>query len=150
MGLRRRKPARPRLRSVAALPFPAMISLLASAVISCVSLSAIDGDTISCDGALMEDIGSGEPNRSGYDAAEIDRSACDRERLWGEQARAILQELLERPGTAVEDVGERDSFGLPLVRVLLGDGSAAGDELIALGYAVAWRPGETYAWCDGR
>jgi micrococcal nuclease len=124
-----------------------MASALASAVLTCATLLAVDGDTIRCDGVLMEDVGSGEPGVSGYDAPEIERSACDRERIWGEQAKAILQEYLDAPGTVIEDLGARDSDRHALGRVRLADGTTAGEKLIALGYAVAWKPGQTYAWC---
>jgi endonuclease YncB( thermonuclease family) len=110
-------------------------------------LLAVDGDTISCDGVAMRDIGAGEPNISGYDAPQIERSACFREQLWGEQARDILQDMLIRPGTTVEATGASDSLGMPLVSVRLADGTTAGEALIRLGYAVPWKPGDNYAWC---
>ncbi len=124
-----------------------MASGLASIVLTCATLLAVDGDTISCDGDLMEDIGPGEPGVSGYDAPEIERSACDRERLWGEQAKAILQDFLDAEGTVVENLGVRDGDGRELVRVRLAGGVTAGERLIAMRYAVAWRPDETFAWC---
>jgi endonuclease YncB( thermonuclease family) len=117
-------------------------------VLTCLSLAAIDGDTISCDGVEMEDVGPGEPNVSGYAAPRLDLPACAREELWAAQAKVILQDLLDAAGTVVEDSGRRDRYGLPLVRVKLADGRTAGEEMIRLGYAVAWKPGEIFAWCN--
>lgn len=64
-----------------------MITILASTVLTCLSLTAIDGDTIRCNGQRMRDMGPGSPNVSGYDAPEIGRAQCAKERLLGEQAR---------------------------------------------------------------
>ena len=64
-----------------------MITILASTVLTCLSLTAIDGDTIRCNGERMRDMGPGSPNVSGYDAPEIGRAQCAKERLLGEQAR---------------------------------------------------------------
>ncbi|MBX3531224.1 MAG: thermonuclease family protein [Rhizobiaceae bacterium] len=125
-----------------------MAGTLIWSVIACISLVAIDGDSISCDGVAMQDVGPGEPNVSGYAAPDLVLPACAREELWGSQAKVILQDLLDAPGTVVEDSGERDRYGLPLVRVKLADGRTAGEELIRLRYAVAWKPGETFAWCN--
>ena len=93
-------------------------------------------------------MGPGAPNKSGYDAPEIRRAGCSKERLLGEQAKLRLQELLDQPGTVVEDSGRRDWYGRPLVWIRLANGTTAGEVLIRDGYAVRWEPGSRSSWCD--
>lgn len=76
--------------------------ILAATVVACLSLSAVDGDTIKCDGQNMRIMGPGSPNKSGVDAPEIGNAKCAKERLLGEQAKLRLEELLRQPGTRVE------------------------------------------------
>lgn len=98
----------------------------ASAIIlTCASLVTVDGDTVRCDGELMRDMGPGAPFVSGYDAPEIQRAKCPAEKLLGEQARRRLQELLDQPGTRIEDSGEHDRFGRALVVIRMGNGETA-------------------------
>lgn len=125
-----------------------MLALLASTVLTCLSLTAVDGDTIRCGTERMRDMGPGSPNKSGYDAPEIGNAKCPQERLLGEQARIRLQELLDQHGTRVEDSGKRDRYGRPLVVVRLRSGVTAGEVLMREGYAVRWQPGYRSRWCD--
>lgn len=125
-----------------------LASLLAATVLSCSSLVAVDGDTIRCGTERMRDMGPGSPNRSGYDAPEIDRARCAKERLLGQQAKRRLQELLDQRGTRVEDSGRRDRYGRPLVVVRLANGTTAGEVLMREGYAVRWHPRYRPTWCD--
>jgi len=124
-----------------------LASLFAATVLSCSSLVAVDGDTIRCGTERMRDMGPGSPNKSGYDAPEIRNAKCPSEALLGEQAKIRLQELLDQPGTQVEDSGKRDRYGRPLVVVRLRGGLTAGEVLMRDGYAVRWRPGYKAAWC---
>jgi micrococcal nuclease len=125
-----------------------MLTTFAATIITCLSLSAVDGDTIKCDGQNMRIMGPGSPNKSGVDAPEIGNAKCAKERLLGEQARLRLGELLRQPGTRVEDSGVRDRFGRPLVWVRLRNGRTAGETLLAEGYALPWRPGKRVLWCN--
>lgn len=123
-------------------------TLLAATVLLCSSLVAVDGDTIRCGTERMRDMGPGSPNKSGYDAPEISRAQCAKERLLGEQAKHRLQELLDQRGTRVEDSGKRDRYGRPLVVVRLSNGTTAGELLMREGYAVRWQRGYRANWCD--
>lgn len=125
-----------------------LASLFAATVLSCSSLIAVDGDTIRCGTDRMRDMGPGSPNKSGYDAPEISRAQCAKERLLGEQAKLRLQELLDQRGTRVEDSGKRDRYGRSLVVVRLGNGTTAGEALMREGYAVSWQPGYRSNWCE--
>jgi len=118
-----------------------MLNLLAASIIACASLTAVDG-------VRMRDMGPGAPNKSGYDAPEIGRAQCAKEKLLGEQAKLRLRELLDAPGIIVEDSGARDRHGRPLVWVKLRNGTTAGEVVLRDGYAVAWRPGYRTAWCE--
>jgi len=125
-----------------------MITLLTATVLTCLSLTAIDRDTIRCGTERMRDMGPGSPNKSGYDAPEIGNAKCAKERLLGERAKLRLQELLEQRGTRVENSGKRDRYGRPLVVVRLGSGTTAGEVLMREGYAVRWTPGYRSNWCE--
>lgn len=125
-----------------------LASLFAATVLSCSSLVAIDGDTIRCGTERMRDMGPGYPNKSGYDAPEIRNTKCPKEALLGEQAKIRLQELLDQPGTQVEDSGKRDRYGRPLVVVRLRSGATAGEVLMREGYAVKWQPKYRAEWCN--
>lgn len=124
-----------------------MLTLLTSTILTCLSLVAIDGDTVRCGTERMRDMGPGQPFRSGYDAPEIDRAKCARERQLGRQAKQRLQELLDRRGTVIEDSSQFDRYGRRLVVVRLADGTTAGEVLMREGYAVAWHPGYRSNWC---
>jgi micrococcal nuclease len=125
-----------------------MITLLAATVVSCLHLSAVDGDTVKCSGQNMRLIGDGVPFKSGIDAPETgSRSRCAKERLLGHQAKLRLEELL-RQDVKIEDTGEVDRWKRPLVRVRLPDGSTAEETLIREGYARVWRPDRKADWCE--
>ncbi|WP_457940849.1 thermonuclease family protein [Mesorhizobium sp. 10J20-29] len=125
-----------------------MLSLISSTIIACASLSAVDGDTIKCNGQNMRIMGNGAPFKSGVDTPEIRNAQCAKERLLGVQAKLRLSELIVEPGTEIEDSGKRDRYGRPLVWVRLANGRTAGATLVAEGYAVVWRPGAKVSWCD--
>ena len=125
-----------------------MLAVFSATVISCLSLSAVDGDTIKCNGQNMRIMGDGQPFKSGVDAPEIRKAACAKERLLGEQAKLRLSELLQIDGMKVLDSSERDRFKRPLIWVTLPDGRTAGAILVLEGYAVRWKPGSSHSWCD--
>lgn len=125
-----------------------MLALIAATFIACASLTAVDGDTIKCDGTNMRIMGDGAPNKSGIDTPETATAKCAKERLLGKQAKLRLQELLDAPGTRVEDSNVRDRWGRPLVWVRLRNGSTAGETLLREGYAARWRPGYIPRWCE--
>lgn len=124
-----------------------LATLLTATVLSCSSLVAVDGDTIRCGTERMRDMGPGSPAKSGYDAPEISRAKCAKERLLGEQAKRRMQELLDQRGTRIEDSGKRDRYGRPLVVIRLGNGTTAGEILMQEGYAVRWTPRYRPNWC---
>lgn len=127
-----------------------MITLLAATVISCLHLTAVDGDTIKCDGQNMRLIGDGVPFKSGIDTPETGgRAKCNRERILGKEAKKRLAELLREPGVRIEGTGKVDNTGQrrPLVRVRLGNGQLAEDILLREGHAIIWRPKVKRPWC---
>jgi len=78
-------------------------TVLAATIVSCLSLSAVDGDTIKCNGQNMRIMGHGKPFEFGVDAPEISRAKCQKERILDQQAKRHLEELLRQPGTQIED-----------------------------------------------
>jgi len=117
-------------------------------LLTCASLFAIDGDSISCDGVNMRDMEDGKPFVSGYDTPEIFRPKCQQELELGRAAKARMQELLETPGVQVRDSGKVDSHKRPLVWVMLPDGRSAGAVLIEEGLAKVWTPNYQATWCS--
>jgi len=120
-----------------------MISVISATVISCLQLTAVDGDTIKCNGQNMRLIGDGVPFKSGIDTPETGgRAKCERERMLGKEAKKRLAELLREPGVRVEDTGHVDETDQrrPLVRVRLGNGKLAENILLSEGHAIIWRP----------
>ncbi len=114
----------------------------------CASLTAVDGDTVKCDGQNLRDMGDGAPFVSGYDTPEIgSNSECPRENELGKRAKQRMAQLLKTPGLTIEDSGEIDRFNRLLVTVRLPDGRSIGSVLLAEGLAVEWRPGSSFAWC---
>jgi endonuclease YncB( thermonuclease family) len=116
----------------------------------CASLSAVDGDTIKCDGQNMRIMGSGSPFVSVVDAPEITNKAkCDFERFMAEKAKQRLGQLLRENGVRIEFSGERDKTQSkrPLVWVRLPNGSTAGQTLVDEGLARIWRPKSKIDWC---
>ena len=122
--------------------------MLVSAIIACLSLTAVDGDTIKCNGQNMRIMGPGSPNKSGVDAPEIRNAKCQAERFLGEQAKRRLEELL-RQDVRIEDSGVTDRYGRPLVWVRMPNGETAGEILLRDGYATVWEPGRRMDWCRG-
>lgn len=127
-----------------------MITLLAATILSCSTLSAVDGDTIRCNGQNMRLIGDGVPFKTGIDTPETGgRARCERERMLAKVAKARLAELIQDPGLRIEDTGFRDktSQRRPLVRIRLSDGKLAENILLAEGLAIVWRPKVKRPWC---
>lgn len=118
-------------------------------IMTCFALTAIDGDTVRCDGVSLRPMGGGAPYVSGFDAPEVGhRADCQAERRAGDAATARMSDLLATPGIAVEDSGIDDRFGRRLVWLRLPRGETVGEVMIAEGHAVEWRPGYRARWCD--
>lgn len=114
----------------------------------CASLTAVDGDTVKCDGQNLRDMGDGAPDVAGYDTPETGKRAnCDHERKLGEVAKQRMAELIRTPGLLIEDSGEVDRFDRPLVVLRLPDGRTIGNVMLSEGLAVEWRPGGDIDWC---
>lgn len=114
----------------------------------CASLSAVDGDTVKCDGVNLRPMGDGAPYVSGFDTPEIGRySQCDFEKILGLKAKARMSELLRTPGLRVELSGEEDRYDRPLVTLRLPDGTTIGQRLIDEGHARVWTPAYRADWC---
>lgn len=127
-----------------------MLTLITATVISCSQLSAVDGDTIKCNGQNMRLIGDGVPFKTGIDTPETGgRAKCDRERMLGKEAKKRLAALLREPGVTIEDTGKVDDTDQhrPLVRVRLGNGQLAENILLREGHAIVWRPKVKRPWC---
>lgn len=115
----------------------------------CKKLSAIDGDSIKCDGVNLRDMGDGEPFKSGYDAPETRKAKCDAEKALGKKARKRMAELLRTPGLKICDSGEVDAhWKRPLVWARLLDGRTIGSILISEGLAREWTPEYRPDWCN--
>lgn len=120
------------------------------ALLACTMLVAVDGDTARCEdtNTLLRILGDGAPYESGVDAPETRGNGCQAEAMLGQLAKNRLQELIETPGMVIEDSGEIDHFGRPLVTLRLPDGQTAGQILIEEGLAVIWtNDGENGLWC---
>lgn len=90
----------------------------------CASLTAVDGDTVKCDGRNFRDMGDGAPFVSGYDTPEIGRNAeCERENSMGKNAMRRMADLLKTPGILIEDSGQIDRYDRSLVVLRLPDGA---------------------------
>lgn len=118
------------------------------ALLVCASLTAVDGDTVKCDGQNLRDMGDGAADVSGYDAPETEgRANCDRGREMGKVAKGRMAELIRTPGLLIEDSGQIDRWDRPLVVLPLPDGRTIGSILLAEELAVEWRPGRSFDWC---
>lgn len=117
--------------------------------LACLELYATDGDSITCDGTNMRDMGDGAPDVSGYDTPEIFKPKCEQELALGQIAMARMNQLLANKGVKVIDSGEFDRFDRPLVWVKLADGRSIGSILIKEGLARRWTPDYKPAWCGG-
>ena len=116
-------------------------------LIVCATLIVVDGDTVKCDGQNLRDMGDGAPFVSGYDTPETRGSKCKAESQAGQQAKARMAELIKLPGLTIEDSGEVDRGGRPLVVLRLADGTTIGGRLVKEGYARVWTPEYKADWC---
>lgn len=140
---------------VAVLAFVALFAATLStaapvgAPVTCAKLTAVDGDTIKCDGVLMRDMGDGEPFVSGYDTPEIHSRKCEAELALGRKAKVRMAELLKTKGIRIIDSGEVDATRTkrPLVWIVLPDGRSVGSVLINEGFARRWTPEYKADWC---
>ena len=121
------------------------------AIIICTMLTAVDGDTVKCDGVNMRLLGEGVPFVSGIDTPEIGSHAkCIKERKLALIAKARLKELLRADGIKVIDSGQidRTQSRRPLVNLYLPSGEEIGQKLLKEGFARTWRPGKRNDWCN--
>ena len=58
-----------------------------------------------------------------------------------------MSQLLQTPELVIEDSGEVDRFGRPLVGLRLPDGSTIGAHMISEGLVRVWVPGYHGDWC---
>ena len=120
------------------------------AIIICTMLTAVDGDTVKCDGVNMRLLGEGVPFVSGIDTPEIGSHAkCIKERKLALIAKARLKELLRADGIKVIDSGQidRTQSRRPLVNLYLPSGEEIGQKLLKEGFARTWQPGKRNDWC---
>jgi endonuclease YncB( thermonuclease family) len=126
-----------------------VISMPVFTIMTCISLTAVDGDTVKCDGVNLRPMGDGAPYVSGFDTPEIRSHAkCARENHLGTLATDRMAALLQTDGLVIEDSGVRDQYGRPLVTLRLPDGSTIGQQMIDDGFARVWTPGYNGKWCD--
>lgn len=98
-------------------------------LLTCLSLTAVDGDTVKCDGVNLRPMGDGAPYVSGFDTPEYGQHAdCPEENHLAILAIARMSELLQTPGLTVEGSGEVDPFKRPLVVLRLPDGTTVGQK----------------------
>ncbi|MDR9764408.1 thermonuclease family protein [Rhizobium redzepovicii] len=121
-----------------------------AAVVMCASLTAVDGDTVRCDGQLMRLLGGGIPFAWGIDTPEIGSHAkCLKERKLAQIAKGRLKELLEERGLRIEIKGyDNTPAHRPLVNIYRKDGREVGAMLLAEGFARDWRPDRKNDWCS--
>ena len=120
------------------------------AIIICTMLTAVDGDTVKCDGVNMRLLGEGVPFVSGIDTPEIGSNAkCTKERKLALIAKARLKELLKSHDIKVVDSGQVDKTQSrrPLVNLYLPSGEEIGQKLLKEGFARTWRLGKRNDWC---
>lgn len=117
--------------------------------LACLELYATDGDSVTCDGTNMRDMGDGAPFVSGYDTPEVRGYKCEKELALGRAATSRMKELLATPNVQVIDSGEVDRFDRPLVWIKLQDGRAIGSILVKEKLARRWTPSYRPNWCDG-
>ena len=120
------------------------------AVVMCASLTAVDGDTVKCDGQLMRLLGGGIPFVWGIDTPEIGSHAkCLKERKLALIAKGRLKELLEERGLQVEVKGyDATPAHRALVNIYRKDGREVGAMLLAEGFAREWKPHHKNDWCE--
>ncbi|TAX63366.1 thermonuclease family protein [Rhizobium ruizarguesonis] len=119
-------------------------------MLMCASLTAVDGDTVRCDGQVMRLLGGGIPFVWGIDTPEIGSHAeCLKERKLALIAKGRLRELLEERGLRIEIKGyDKTPSHRALVNINRRDGREVGAMLRAEGFTREWRPGHENAWCS--
>ncbi|MBB4191796.1 endonuclease YncB(thermonuclease family) [Rhizobium aethiopicum] len=120
-------------------------------LILCASLTAVDGDTVKCDGQNMRLLGEGIPYVSGIDTPEIGSHAkCLKERKLALIAKGRLKELLAEKGLRVMFSGavDRTPSHRPLVNIYRANGEEIGKKLLQEGVARPWSSKERNDWCD--
>ncbi len=125
-----------------------MLTAAAALLLSCVTLTVVDGDTVRCDGQNLRLLGDGAPFVSGIDTPELRSYQCERERDLAKRAKARLNELLAAPGFVIEHSGAVDKHGRPLVRIRMPNGRTAESYLLEESLAVIWYPNITHDWCS--
>lgn len=122
----------------------------AAAMIMCVALTAVDGDTVRCDGQLMRLLGGGVPFVSGIDAPAIGSHAkCIKERKLALIAKARLRELLDARGLQIEIKGyDNTPKHRPLINIYREDRQEVGAILRREGFARDWKPHRRNDWCS--
>jgi endonuclease YncB( thermonuclease family) len=121
-----------------------------AAMLMCASLTAVDGDTVRCDGQLMRLLGGGVPFLWGIDTPEIGSHAkCVKERKLALIAKGRLKELLEERGLRIEIEGYDDTpKHRALVNIYRTNGEEIGEKLRQEGLARTWRPKQRNDWCS--
>ncbi|MBW9053478.1 thermonuclease family protein [Rhizobium mesosinicum] len=121
-----------------------------TAMLMCASLTAVDGDTVRCDGQLMRLLGGGVPFQWGIDTPEIGSHAkCIKERKLALIAKGRLKELLEERGLRIEIKGyDNTPKHRPLVNIYRTNGEEIGVKLLREGFAREWRPHRKNDWCS--
>ncbi|TBA16305.1 thermonuclease family protein [Rhizobium ruizarguesonis] len=120
-------------------------------LIICASLTAVDGDTVKCDGQNMRLLGEGVPFVSGIDTPEIGSHAkCLKERKLALIAKDRLRELLAEKGLRVmfSGVADKTPSHRPLINVYRANGEEIGKKLLREGIARPWAPRQRNDWCD--
>ena len=120
------------------------------AIIICTMLTAVDGDTVKCDGVNMRLLGEGVPFVSGIDTPEIGSHAkCIKERKLALIAKARLKELLAIDGVKVMSSGAVDNTPShrPRVNIYLPRGEEVGQRMLREGLARTWSPRHRNDWC---
>ncbi|WP_373413740.1 thermonuclease family protein [Ensifer aridi] len=123
------------------------MSMTLGALLVCGALSAVDGDTVKCDGQNLRLLGGGTVNVWGIDTPEIGSHAkCLKERKLALIAKRRLAALIKGKKIRIESKG-MDRSRRPLVNLYLPDGREVGQILLREGTAREWRPGERNDWC---
>ncbi|MBX5017521.1 thermonuclease family protein [Rhizobium lentis] len=120
-------------------------------LILCASLTAVDGDTVKCDGQNMRLLGEGVPFVSGIDTPEIGSHAkCIKERKLALIAKVRLKELLAEKGLRVVFIGavDRTPSHRPLVNIYRPNGEEIGKKLLREGFARTCSQRRRNDWCD--
>ncbi|TBA43660.1 thermonuclease family protein [Rhizobium ruizarguesonis] len=120
-------------------------------ILMCATLTAVDGDTVRCDGQLMRLLGGGVPFVSGIDTPEIGSHAkCLKERKLALIAKGRLKELLAERGLQVAFSGAFDKTPShrPLINIYRANGEEIGQKLLWEGFARVWRPKQRNDWCS--